>query len=69
MVAVNRAKENSNVVCSDGVTITTEEPHVKDFVLDGASTNPRLVNDRGITWYLDGALRRHAVTNLSLSCG
>jgi hypothetical protein len=53
VVAVNRAMENSNVVCSDGVTITKTIPYVTNFVLEGARTKLRLVKDsNGTIWYL-----------------
>ena len=38
VVAVNRAKDSSNVVCSDGVTIMTTVPYLTDFVLERART-------------------------------
>ncbi|OPL33819.1 hypothetical protein AM593_07242, partial [Mytilus galloprovincialis] len=69
VVAVNRAKENSNVVCSDGVTIMTTMPYIQDFVMSGAKTRPRLIRDNdGNVWFLDNVLRRHFVQNITSSC-
>ncbi|CAG2200973.1 unnamed protein product [Mytilus edulis] len=69
VVAVNRAKENSNVVCSDGVTIMTTMPYIKDFLMSGAKTRPRLLSDNdGNIWFLDNMLQRHFVENITSSC-
>lgn len=69
VVAVNRAKENSNVVCSDGVTIMTTMPYIQDFVMSGAKTRPRLIRDNdGNVWFLDNILQRHFVENITSSC-
>ena len=69
VVAVNRAKENSNVACSDGVTITKTIPYVTNFVLDGARTKPRLVKDNhGTVWYFDNTLKRYSMENSSITC-
>jgi len=69
VVAVNRAKENSNVVCSDGVTVTKTIPYVTDFALDGARTKPRLVKDsNGTVWYFDKNLKRYSMGNSSVTC-
>ena len=69
VVAVNRAKENSNVVCSDGVTVTTTIPYVTNFVLEGARTKPRHVKDsNGTIWYFDNTLKRYAMENSSIPC-
>lgn len=69
VVAVNRAKENSNVVCSDGVTVTTTIPYVTNFVLEGARTKPRLVKDsNGTIWYFDNTLKRYSMENSSMTC-
>jgi hypothetical protein len=65
VVAVNRAKENSNVVCSDGVTVTTTISYVTNFVLEGARTKPRLVKDsNGTIWYFDNTLKRYSMGEL-----
>ncbi|VDI18543.1 Hypothetical predicted protein, partial [Mytilus galloprovincialis] len=69
VVAVNRAKESSKVVCSDGVIIMPTVPSVKDFVLEGARTRSRLLRDNnGTVWLLDNILRRHRIENISSSC-
>lgn len=69
VVAVNRAKESSKVVCSDGVIIMPTVPSVKDFVLEGARTRSRLLRDNnGTVWLLDNTLRRHRIENISSSC-
>ncbi|XP_063400002.1 uncharacterized protein LOC134684631 [Mytilus trossulus] len=61
--------EHSNVVCSDGVTVMTTMPYVKDFVLEGSKTRPILIQDNtGSVWLLDNVLQRHLVGNISSSC-
>lgn len=69
VVAVNRAKDSSNVVCSDGVTITTTVPYVTDFVLERARTSSRFVRDtNGTEWLLDSTLKKHMIKNGSHRC-
>ena len=59
VVAVNRANEASDVVCSDGVTISTAKPSVKDVVVKDIKTVPRLIEDsNNIVWLLDESLRK-----------
>ncbi|XP_071151404.1 uncharacterized protein, partial [Mytilus edulis] len=61
--------ENSNVVCSDGVTVMTTIPYVKDFVFEGSKTRARLIqDDTGSVWLLDNVLQTHLVGNISSSC-
>jgi hypothetical protein len=43
VIAMNPANDASKAVCSDGVTIVTTKPSVKNVVLNGAKTDPRLV--------------------------
>ena len=69
VVAVNRAKDSSNVVCCDGVTIMTTVPYVSDFVLERARTRSRFVRDtNGTEWLLDSTLKRHKIKNGTHSC-
>nr|XP_034314147.1 uncharacterized protein LOC105348718 isoform X1 [Crassostrea gigas] len=45
VVAYNRALEPSEPVCSDGVTVTTAVPSVKEVNIEGATTTGGLVTD------------------------
>ena len=66
---MNRANENSNVVCSDGVTITTDVPYVTEFSIEGAKSRPRLVKDEnGTIWLLSDKLTRHFIQNKTDNC-
>jgi hypothetical protein len=49
VIAMNPANDASKAVCSDGVTIVTTKPSVKNVVLNGAKTDPRLVVDDIVT--------------------
>lgn len=64
---MNRANDASSAVCSDGVTITSEKPGVKNIVIDGARTVPRLVSDAGnIMWLIGDDLSRSLINDTSL---
>lgn len=66
MTAVNRASESSKVVCSDGVTVTTTIPFIKDFVFGDIKAKGQLLRDHNDTWWLlDSNLIRHRITELS----
>ncbi|XP_076089761.1 uncharacterized protein LOC143060892 [Mytilus galloprovincialis] len=66
VTAVNKAAESSNVVCSDGVTVSTVIPFIKDFVIEGAKARNQILKDyNGIWWLLDSNLIRHRITDLS----
>ena len=59
VVAINRANDASDVVCSDGVTINTAIPSVKDVVVKDIKTVPRLIEDNNSqVWLLDKSLRK-----------
>ena len=59
VVAINRANDASDVVCSDGVTISTAIPSVKDVVVKDIKTVPRLLEDNiSQVWLLDESLRK-----------
>lgn len=59
----------SKPVCSDGVTITTTVPSVKNVVVMNAVTEPRLIKDsEDNEWYLDRYVNRHSLTNISDVC-
>ncbi|CAC5375018.1 unnamed protein product [Mytilus coruscus] len=67
VIAMNSANDASNAVCSDGVSITSEKPGVKNVVLDGARTAPRLVTDAGNTiWLIGENLSRSLINDTSL---
>ncbi|VDI13269.1 Hypothetical predicted protein, partial [Mytilus galloprovincialis] len=66
VTAVNRASESSKVVCSDGVTVTTTIPFIKDFVFGDIKAKGQLLKDHNDTWWLlDSNLIRHRITELS----
>jgi hypothetical protein len=51
--------ECSDVVCSDGVTISTAIPSVTDVVVKDIKTVPRLLEDNNSqVWLLDESLRK-----------
>ena len=53
VIAMNPANDASRAVCSDGVTIVTTKSSVKNVVLNGAKTYPRLVmDDNGTKWII-----------------
>ncbi|XP_052071167.1 uncharacterized protein LOC127709606 [Mytilus californianus] len=67
VIAMNSANDASGAVCSDGVTITSEKPGVKNVVLDGARTAPRLVTDaRNNIWLIGENLSRSLINDTSL---
>ncbi|CAG2198378.1 unnamed protein product [Mytilus edulis] len=67
VIAMNSANDASSAVCSDGVTITSEKPGVKNIVLDGAQTAPRLVTDaENNIWLLGTDLSRSFINDTSL---
>lgn len=69
VVAYNRAYAMSKPVCSDGVTITTIVPSVKNVVVMNARTKHRLVRDvDGNEWYIDKTLQRHILENSTDRC-
>ena len=61
VVAYNRALEASELVCSDGVTVTTAVPAVQEVTIEGARITGGLVTDSSRTNYwivTDNRLRR-----------
>ncbi|CAC5390406.1 unnamed protein product [Mytilus coruscus] len=66
VTAVNKAAESSKVVCSDGVTVTTTIPFIKDFVFEDMKARNQILKDHNDTWWLlDSNLIRHRITDLS----
>lgn len=66
VIAVNKAAESSKVVCSDGVTVTTTIPFIKDFVFKDLKARNQILKDHNDTlWLLDSTLIRHKITDLS----
>lgn len=59
VMAVNSANEPSEAVCTDGVTIITEKPNVKNVLIHGVKTAPRIVTDSSNTmWIIRQNLKR-----------
>ena len=65
---MNRANDASHAVCSDGVTIVTITPSVKNVVVEGARTALQLIEDMdGQVWVLAENMTR-APYNYSSGC-
>ncbi|CAC5375358.1 unnamed protein product [Mytilus coruscus] len=54
VIAMNSANDPSDAVCTDGVTITTEKPNVKNVLIQGLKTTPRIVIDSSNTMWIIG---------------
>jgi beta-xylosidase len=64
---MNSANDASKAVCSDSVTIVTTKPSVKNVVLNGAKTDPRLVVDNnGTMWIIWTDITRTIVNNSNI---
>jgi hypothetical protein len=64
---MNPANDASRAVCSDGVTIVTTKPSVKNVVLNGAKTDPRLVvDDNGTMWIIWTDITRTIVNSSNI---
>jgi len=70
VVAFNRALEPSVPVCSDGVTIDTSTPSVKEVVLENARIRGGLVTNSGKTniWVLGNDRIRRQLDNVTAEC-
>ena len=69
VVAVNPANEASKAVCSDGVTVSSFMPSVKDVVVtDIRGVQKLVVDNNNKVWFLDRSLKRHPI-NSSQDCG
>ena len=69
VAAYNHALDHSVPVCSDGITIDTSVPIVKEFKVNGAKTDPRLIeDDKGDTWFLHDDRTRQRVLTPSQKC-
>jgi beta-xylosidase len=67
VIAMNPANDASRAVCSDGVTIVTTKPSVKNVVLNGAKTDPRLVvDDNGTMWIIWTDITRTIVNSSNI---
>ena len=67
VIAMNPANDASQAVCSDGVTIVTTKPSVKNVVLNGAKTDPRLVVDyNGTMWIIWTDITRTIVNSSNI---
>ena len=67
VIGMNSANDASKAVCSDGVTIVTTKPSVKNVVLNGAKTDPRLVVDNnGTMWIIWTDITRTIVNNSNI---
>ena len=65
---MNPANDASQAVCSDGVTIVTTKPSVKNVVLNGAKTDPRLVVDNNGTMWIIWTDITRTIVNSSNIC-
>jgi hypothetical protein len=63
-----QANDASKTVCSDGVTIVTTKPSVKNVVLNGAKTDPRLVVDNNGTMWIIWTDITRTIVNSSNIC-
>ena len=69
VAAYNHAMDHSVPVCSDGITIDTSVPIVKTFQVDGAKTDPQLLeDDKGDVWLLHDDRTRQRVLTPSQKC-
>jgi len=70
VVAFNRALEPSVPVCSDGVTVDTSKPYVKEVVLENVRIHGGLVTNSGKTnvWVLGNDRIRRQVDNVTAKC-
>ena len=68
VIAMNPANDASRAVCSDGVTIVTTKPSVKNVVLNGAKTDPRLVVDNNGTMWIIWTDITRTIVNSSNIC-
>lgn len=70
VVAYNRALEPSKPVCSDGVTVTSAIPKVKEVAISGAYIKGGIVTDRSKSsfWILQDDRFRKLVENPTRGC-
>lgn len=70
MVAYNRALEPSKPVCSDGVTVTSVVPKVREVAISGAYVKGGLVTDthKNLFWVLEKSRYRKLVKNPTPDC-
>lgn len=70
VVAYNRALEPSKPVCSDGVTVTTAIPKVKEVAISGAFIKGGLVTDafKSSVWVLEDTRVRKLIDNPTKYC-
>lgn len=70
VVAYNRALEPSKPVCSDGVTVTTAIPKVKEVAISGAFVKGGLVTDafKSSVWVLEDTRVRKLIDNPTKNC-
>lgn len=70
VVAYNRALELSKPVCSDGVTVTSNVPKVKEVAISGAFVKGGLITDitKSSFWVLDQNRYRTMINNPTTDC-
>lgn len=70
VVAYNRALEPSKPVCSDGVTVRTAIPKVKEVAISGAFIKGGLVTDafKSSVWVLEDTRVRKLIDNPTKNC-
>lgn len=70
VVAYNRALEPSKRVCSDGVTVTSAVPRVREVVVSGSYVRGGLITDKrkNSFWVLEQNRYRKLVKNPTSDC-
>jgi hypothetical protein len=70
VVAYNRALEPSKPLCSDGVTVTSVVPKVREVVISGAYVKGGLLTDthRNLFWVIEKNRYRKLVKNPTQDC-
>lgn len=70
VVAYNRALEPSKPVCSDGVSVTSNIPKVKEVAISGAFVKGGLITDitKSSFWVLDQNRYRTLIKNPTPDC-
>ncbi|XP_071954211.1 uncharacterized protein [Antedon mediterranea] len=71
VVAFNNAVDPSNPVCSDGVTVDSSPPTLRDVIVENLYIRPGLVtinDDNSTVWFISPDLKRSLVESPSEEC-
>lgn len=68
VVAYNRALDASDPVCSDGVTIDTTVPQIKEVTVENAFIQGGLVADNSSYWILSSDRTRRRISSPTAEC-